>query len=99
MKTYLSSAELSENRKEKLTDDLARFYRYKHIPFDRPKHRRIEKLPFIPLESEIDQLISGVGKKTATFLQLLKETGVRPGEAWNLKWMDIDFNSGTVSSQ
>ena len=32
----------------------------------------------------------------ATFLQLLKETGVRCGEAWQLKWTDIDLETDTV---
>jgi hypothetical protein len=63
VKSYPASAELSENRKEKLSDDLARFYRFKRIPFDKPRYRRIEKLPFIPLESEIDQLISSMSKE------------------------------------
>jgi hypothetical protein len=81
VKAYLASAFLSENRKEKLADDLARFYTCKHIPFEKPSYRRVEKLPFIPFESEVDQLISGSGAKTAAFLQLPKETGARPGEA------------------
>lgn len=97
VKTYLASAELSENRKEKLTHDLSRFYKWKHIPFQKPTYKRVEKLPFIPLESEVDQLISGVGSKTATFLQLLKETGMRAGEAWNLRWTDIDYERRTVN--
>jgi len=46
-----------------------------------PRYRRVRKLPFIPLEKEIDDLIAGCGPKTATFLQLLKETGMRAGEA------------------
>jgi len=45
---------MSESRKAKLTEDLARFYAYKHIPFDKPNYRRIEKLPFNPLEVEVD---------------------------------------------
>jgi integrase len=97
VKTYLASAVLSDNRKEKLTDDLARFYRYKQITFDKPRYRRIEKLPFIPLESEIDQLIAGLGRKTATFLQLLKETGMRPGEAWDLRWTDVDYSNAAIT--
>jgi integrase len=90
VKGYLARAEFSESRKEKLTWDLARFYNYKHIPFEKPHYRRLERLPFIPLEGEVDQLISGVGGKTAVFLQLLKETGIRAGEAWNLRWVDVD---------
>jgi hypothetical protein len=34
-----------------------------------PRYNRIQKLPFIPLETEIDQIISGVGNKTATFIK------------------------------
>lgn len=38
-----------------------------------------------------------MGNKTETFLQLLKETGIRPGEAWNLRWIDIDPARATVN--
>ncbi len=96
-KEYLATVELRESRKAKLVEDLARFYNYKHIPFDKPNYRRIERLPFIPLELEVDQLISGMGKKTATFLQLLKETGVKAGEGWNLKWIDFDSERAIVN--
>jgi integrase len=97
VKAYLATCPVCENRKDKLTQDLARFYKYKQIPFDKPHYTRIEKLPFIPTETEVDQLISGLGPKTACFLQLLKETGMRPGEAWNLEWTDLDFERGTVN--
>ena len=83
VKGYLANAQISEARKEILGIHLARFYRHMGIPFDRPRYRRIVDLPFIPLETEVDQQIGGVGRKTAVFLQLLKETGMRPGEAWN----------------
>lgn len=85
VKSYLASAQLSENRKEKLTHDLTRFYHYKKMPFEKPRYRPVEKLPFIPLEAEVDQLVSAVGNRTAAFLRLLKETGVRAGEAWNIR--------------
>ena len=97
VKTQLAHAQVSVNRKEKICQDLARFYRYRGIHFDMPRYNRIPKLPFIPLEAEIDQLISGVGSKTATFLRLLKETGMRPGEAWNLKWIDLDLERSAVT--
>ena len=43
-----------------------------------------------------DVLIAGSGYKTAAFLQLLKETAMRPGEACKLTWNDIDLVSKTV---
>ena len=97
VKTYLASMDVSEARKVKLVEDLARFYAWKRIPFEKPNYRRVERLPFVPLETEIDQLISAAGRKTGTFLQLLKETGIRPGEAWNLKWIDLDLEKSTVN--
>jgi integrase len=30
-------------------------------------------------------------------LQLLKETGMRVGEAWNLRWSDVDFERATIN--
>jgi integrase len=61
-------------------------------------YKYTRKLPFIPLESEIDQLIAGFKKRTATFLQTLKETGARCGEAWALKWIDLNGNILTINA-
>jgi len=90
-------AEVSDGRKAVIAQHLVRFYAYKHIPFDKPRYVPFDTLPFIPLENEVDQLISGVGKKTAAYLQLVKETGARAGEAWNLRWIDINNEAGTVT--
>jgi integrase len=38
-----------------------------------------------------------MGKRWATYLQLLKETGVRPGEAWILRWINLDTERRTVT--
>jgi len=61
-----------------------------------PRYRKQEKIPYVPTEEEIDQLIAGSGKKLATFLQLLKETGMRCGEAIHLEWTDVDFKANVV---
>jgi integrase len=55
-----------------------------------------QSLPYIPLEKEIDQLIAGCSRRLIPLLQLLKETGVRIGEATRIKWIDIDFENRTV---
>ena len=62
-----------------------------------PLYKRVERLPWIPTEREIDQLIAGCSRRIGTFLQMLKETGMRPGEAWLLKWIDIDFEKAFVN--
>jgi integrase/recombinase XerD len=99
VKGFLAKATCSESRKQRISWDLARFYKWKGVPFEMPRYRQVEKLPFIPLETEIDQLISGCGHKTATLLQLLKESGMRCGEAWNSKWTDIDYERNTIVVQ
>jgi integrase len=67
------------------------------LSWERPSYRQTQKLPFIPLEAEIDVLIAGMGKKTATFLQTLKETAMRKGEAYQLLWKDVDTERGTIT--
>jgi len=97
VKMHLASATVSVGRKEKICQDLARFYKFKQMPFEMPRYHRIDSLPFVPQEKEVDELISACGKKTATFLQLLRETGIRPGEAWALRWKDLNFERASVT--
>ena len=61
-----------------------------------PRYKHERKKPFIPLEKELDQLIAGCGKKTATFLQGLKDTGADPGELWRIEWTDLDLKRKKV---
>jgi len=67
------------------------------IPWKPPRYHQERKIPFIPLESEIDALISSTGKKMSACLQLLKETGMRIGEACRLKWTDMDVENNGVT--
>jgi len=97
VKETIAKKHWSMNTKAIAVTSYTRFLEFIGSSWKPPKIKRIRKLPFIPLEKEIDALISGARKKLATFLQLLKETGVRSGEAWNLKWIDIDFIAKTIT--
>ena len=66
------------------------FAKVNSIRWTPPKYKPVGKLPFIPLENEIDALIASAGKKTCCLLQSLKETGMRIGETLALKWIDVD---------
>ncbi len=97
IKTYVAKADWSDGTKEVACDAYSLFAKSKGFKWERPRYQRTEKLPFIPLEAELDALISGTGPKTSAVLLLLKETACRVGEAWNLKWTDIDFERGIVN--
>ena len=97
VKGIIALLNVSEGRKEMLSYGYLGFCRQFNLPFTPLRYQRIEELPFIPLESEIDQLIAAMGKRWATYLQMLKETGVRPGEAWRLEWTDLDLNNHTLT--
>jgi len=79
-----------EGRKGLVVDVYTTFLRSLGLRWDPPRYGNPQKLPYIPTEAEIDQLIAACRRKLGTFLQLLKETGMRPGEAWNLLWTDLD---------
>jgi len=69
------------------------------LSWEPPEYKMQESIPFIPLESEIDQLIASCSKRIAALLQLMKETGVRIGEAAKLKWIDFDVERRTIKIQ
>ena len=97
VKAFITDKRVSEARKQVLVDKYAQYCKWRTISFEKPIYKAVKRLPFIPIEQEIDAFIAACGKKTSTSLQLLKETGVRPGEAWALKWTDIDFNRRVVN--
>jgi integrase len=93
---YLRTLNCTSSRKERLVIYLAHYYNWKHQPFTPPRYRRIDHLPFVPLETELDQFIAAACPSMGCYLRVLKETGARPGEAWNLQWIDINFETNTL---
>jgi len=87
----------SENRKRNVINAYNLFAKLNGLQWDKPKCNVTQKFPFIPSEAELDALISGTGKKLATFLQLLKETAMRRGEAKRLEWINIDFEKNIIT--
>ena len=96
VKAYLASAKIKLSSKKQYTDTLKVFYKTLGIQWQPPEYKGEPEIPFIPTEKELDQFVAAVGKKLGTFLQLLKETGARPGEIQRLTWADIDFERRTV---
>jgi integrase/DNA-directed RNA polymerase subunit RPC12/RpoP len=87
----------SGSRKRNVINAYTSFLRYLGLTWQPPKYTISPKIPFIPTEQEIDDLIAGCPNTVATFLQLLKETAVRCGEALRLKWRDVDFERRIIT--
>ena len=86
----------SKGRKWNVVKAYTLFLKMQGLTWIKPRYKPIQKIPFIPTERELDELISGSSKQLATFLQVLKETGVRRGEAFDITWNDIDIVQRTV---
>jgi integrase len=97
IKDVIAKQTWSAGRKNNASDAYAAYLKMVGGKWEKPQYKTVRKLPFIPKETEIDQLIAGCSQRMATFLQMLKETGARCGELWWLKWEDIDFESKVVN--
>jgi integrase len=97
VKTTIAELKWKNTTKHQFVITYSQYANYLGLKWNQPKYKGEDRLPFIPMEKEIDELIASTGKTTATVLQMLKETGMRIGEAIMLKWIDIDFQSKTVN--
>jgi transposase-like protein len=97
VKTVISKQKWCEGRKGNAVDAYSSYLAMVGGTWTRPIYTGIAKLPFVPKEIEIDQLIAGCSLKVATFLQLLKETHARPGEIWHIIDDNFDFETNTVN--
>jgi hypothetical protein len=86
----------SKGRKWNVVKVYTLFLKMQGLTWEKPLYKPVGKIPFIPTEKEIDELIAGCSKQMATFLQVLKETGARRGEMFNLKWTDVDLTYDSI---
>jgi integrase len=97
IKTLICTYSVSETRKELLTHAYDYYVEYKGLTWIKPRFTREDVPIFLPLESELDALIANTRSKMSTYLQLLKETGADAGEAWKLRWIDINVTNRTLA--
>jgi integrase len=85
-----------EKRKYSLAKAYRSFLKANKIEAELPTYKFTRPLPYVPCEEFLDQLIACCGVQMAAFLQTLKETGARPGEAWRIEWNDIDIENRKI---
>ncbi|UCB59918.1 MAG: tyrosine-type recombinase/integrase [Candidatus Bathyarchaeota archaeon] len=97
-KSVMAKQKWGQARKNVVINAYTLFLKMCGTTWTPPIYRKpVRKLPFIPTETEIDQLTAACGKKTAAFLQLLKETAMRSGEANRIEWSNLDSQRKTVT--
>ena len=91
VKEYIANIKCVTNTKAGYAVAYTAFLAWQDKTWKAPKYTVRSPIPeFIPTEQEIDQLVAGCGKKTATILQTLKETGMRIGECTSLTWSSLN---------
>jgi len=95
--TIANQEEWSDQYKVNVVNAYTCFLRMENLTWEPPRYRKREKLPWIPHEKELDQLMMACGKVMGTFLQGLKETGADPGELCRIRWIDIDEKRKTIA--
>jgi len=73
------------------------WFSFMGIQWKPPRYSKESEIPYMPTEQEIDTLVAALGKKAATYLQLIKETGARCGEISRLEWTSVDFERKLVN--
>ncbi len=96
VKEVISKQPWSGNRVRNVCNAYTYFAGYLGLTWEPPNYTIVRKLPFIPTEQEIDDLIAASPNPLATFLQLLKETAMRRGEAIRVPWRDVDLERRIV---
>jgi len=97
VKEVIRRMNLSNKTKSLLVTAYDSFIKFLGGSWEKPRYTWSQKLPFIPLESEIDELIAACSPMVSAFLQVCKETGARKREVARIEWTDIDFERNIIS--
>jgi len=86
----------SEGYKRNLAYAYTKYANYYKLEWEKPNYWQPRKIPKIPLETQIEAIISIACQKTATAIAISKDTGIRPIELCNLITEQIDLERGIV---
>jgi len=97
IKAVLASSSWSNSTRAVIAAAYTKYLHLNNLTWKPPRYEMCRRLPFIPLEQELDELIACTGKKMSVILQTLKETACRIGEALHIEWSDIDVEKRTIA--
>jgi integrase len=96
VRTFIATFDRKNGYKRNLCFAYDNYVKVHGLQWERPKYYVPSKLPKIPLESQIDCIITKASPKLALAISMSKDTGLRPIELMRLKLKDIDLAKGAV---
>jgi integrase len=96
VETVLATETFTIPTKERLVQAYSSYTKVFKIAWTPIKTGYRPKQPYVPLESQLDQIIASSGPRYSAFWQMEKETGARVGEACKIKWDDINEDNKTI---
>ncbi len=93
---FIAQFDRKDGYKRALCYAYNKYVKFHGLQWNKPKYYQIAKLPRIPLEKEINIIISNASKKLATAISISKDTGLRPIELTNLTLKHLDLNKGII---
>ena len=91
---WIANHECSIGYKCGLVDVYDRYVRLNDLEWSKPNYKREDSLIKLPTEERIDKIISEVKLKHSIEFLLMKETGMRPIEIYNLTLRELDLENG-----
>ena len=94
---YLTNKKEWKNSfKETVVSAYLHYVEYYGLEWKKPKYRRSERLPYVPISEQVNKLIAHSSRKYAMIYSILRDTGLRPIELHGLTLRKIDLEAGII---
>jgi len=97
VKAFIAQKNCTSAFKESLIEAYALYCKAHQIEWNQPFYNRYDKLPKIPTEERLNQIIADASPRLSLALSIIRDLGLRPIELTWLKLRDIDLDSGVVT--
>jgi len=96
VKSFIAEAQWSNSYKENMVNAYNHYAVFHGLKWKKPKYQRAYSIKKLPLESNIDLIISYTRTRNRVAFKLIKECGLRPIEVSGLTLKQVDLHKGLV---
>ena len=96
VKEFIAKADWSNGYKDNVVNAYNHYAVFHNLSWKKPKYQRAFSIKRLPLESDIDLIISYTKTRNRVAFRLVKECGLRPIEVSNLTLKQIDLHKGRL---